>query len=389
MLLEHEFPQDERVEKEIQSLLDEGHELRIATYTFKNAPKKEDYKGYVIYRKSIGRLMYKFSAAILVFPFYFAFWRSFVRMIYAQWNFEAIHIHDLPLARLGSEMQRDKGICFVADQHEYYSNWIVKTAHYNTLPGKVISLLSNWKAYEIKHLNRADLVCTVEEPLRQVYIRDRKLDPDRIIVIPNTPLSSIYLGKESKPDPGHFTLYYHGGLDRLRGIDVALKALPLLKDEIPGLRLVLVGKVNKHNDLIKQAEVLGVQDLVQLKGWIDYRDLPREIDQADLCFFTPPANRDELNNTIATKIYQYMGRSKPMLVGSARYMKQFVEDLGIGLAIDESDPADFARAVMQIYRDKVLREEMQAKAREKRSSYFWEHTVRPMLDFYARASSEG
>lgn len=383
MLLENTFPQDERVEKEISSLIEMGHELRIATYSFKPTSFTEEYNEYIIYRKRISSLMYKFGAAILVLPFYFSFWRKYIKQIFADWEFDAIHIHDLPLAKIGHEWQKKHNILFIADQHEFYSNWIIKTAHYNTFTGRIIKKLSNWQAYERKYLGKADLVCTVEQPIKDLYLQKYRLPSDKIVVIPNTPLKSIYNKKPAARKDDAFILFYCGGLDILRGLENPIRALSSLKDNIPGIRIALVGKVNKHFDPLKLAEDLGLNEYVEFRGWADYRDLPDEIDQSDICFFTPPANRDEINNTIATKIYQYMAREKPVIVGQAKYMKEFIEKNEIGFAIDENDPDSFADAVLKIYSSEELRNKFAANAKNKMEEYYWETTVKPLTDFYA------
>jgi len=385
MLLESVFPQDERVEKEIASLLEAGHEVRIATYSFAECKFEEEYSGYTIYRKKIGPLMYKLGAAILVLPFYFRFWSFYVDRIYRQWKFDALHIHDLPLARLGCDYKLKHGVDFVADQHEFYSSWIVKTAHYNTFLGSIISRLSNWTSYERKYLGAADLVCTVEEPLRSLYLNMHGLDPERLIVIPNTPLKSIYKVHPGKPQDERYRLYYHGGLDILRGLDTAISALPIIRKSIPEILLVLVGKANKHFHPLQRAAELGVEDLLEIRPWVDYRELPHEIDRSNICFFTPPANREEIHNTIATKIYQYMARAKPVIVGSARYMKEFVEKYQIGIAIDERDPEEFASAVVRMYSNRGLYDKFSANARKHMDQFYWENTVQKLLSFYASA----
>lgn len=383
MLLESVFPQDERVEKEIASLLEAGHELRIATYSFDQTPFEEPYQGYTIYRSHLSGMMYKFGAAILVLPFYFRFWRKYLDRIYRQWKFEALHIHDLPLARLGYEYKTKHEVRFVADQHEFYSSWIVKTAHYNTFLGRIIRRLSNWTSYEEKYLATADLVCTVEEPLRALYLKHYDLDREKLIVIPNTPLKRIYNVPVRNNPEGSYKLYYHGGLDILRGLDTAITALPLIRKTIPEIRLVLVGKTNKHYNPQERADELGVGDLLEIRSWVDYRELPHEIDRSNICFFTPPANREEINNTIATKIYQYMARAKPVIVGSARYMKEFVEKFGIGVAINERNPEEFAKAVLDIYSDPELNTYFSQNARKHMDQFYWEHTVKRLVRFYA------
>jgi len=382
MLLESVFPQDERVEKEIVSLLEAGHEVRIATYSFAETEFEEPYSGYTIYRKKIGRLMYKLGAAILVFPFYFNYWRKYVTEIYGMWKFDAIHIHDLPLAKLGFGFKKKYGVYFVADQHEFYSSWIVQTAHYNSFLGRVINRMSNWTAYERKYLGAADLVCTVEEPLRSLYLEKYKLNAQQVIVIPNTPLRSMYQVESKHKTHQNYNLFYCGGMDILRGLDTVIASLPLLRDEIPEIRLVLVGRKNKHFDPQHYADSLGVGDLLEFRGWVDYRELPHEIDRSDICFFTPPADREEIHNTIATKIYQYMARGKPVIVGSARYMKAFVEQHEIGLAIDEKSPEAFADAILKMHRNHNLYNRFADHALRLIEKFYWEETIGDLLKFY-------
>jgi glycosyltransferase involved in cell wall biosynthesis len=331
--------------------------------------------------------MYKMGAVILILPFYFRFWRSYVQRIYRNWKFEALHIHDLPLARLGVEYKRKYGIRFVADQHELYSSWIVKTSHYNTLIGKVVQALSHWEKYERTCLREADLVCTVEEPLKSIYIQKHKIAREKLIVIPNTPLKSIYTVTPHQQSSDHFSLLYCGGMDVLRGLGLAIRAIPFLKDKIPQIKVILIGKMNKHFDPREFASSLGVEDHLELREWVDYRDLPHEIDRADICFFTPPADREEIHNTIATKIYQYMARGKPVVVGSARYMKWFVEEHEIGIAVDETKPEAFAEAVLKLYRDRILYKKYSTNALNTIGHYYWEVTIRKLIEFYAAAGS--
>ncbi|MBN1107940.1 MAG: hypothetical protein JXA55_04195, partial [Bacteroidales bacterium] len=55
MLLESEFPHDVRVENEIETLTDAGHEVHLACITRKGKPALENLDGTIIHRKSISR----------------------------------------------------------------------------------------------------------------------------------------------------------------------------------------------------------------------------------------------------------------------------------------------------------------------------------------------
>ncbi len=192
MVLAGEFPPDERVEKEIESLQKAGFTVAIAAYTMQNKPAIELYHDFIIYRKNISRLLYKSSAAALILPFYFNFWYGFLDSILKKEQFHFIHIHDLPLSKTGSQLARKYNLKLICDQHEYYSNWIVRTRHYNAGIGKIIRTFSNWTQYERKYLQKADLVITVADSLKEIYISRVKVSPEKVITLPNTPRMSDF-----------------------------------------------------------------------------------------------------------------------------------------------------------------------------------------------------
>ena len=274
MTLEVDFPPDDRVEKEALSLIEAGHEVDIACYTFSGKPRFEFYKGIRIFRKPINKFIYKSSAACLLIPVYFLFWKKFLNQLLKSDTYDAIHVHDLPLSKLAVQMAKKFKLKRVFDQHEYYSSWIVHTAHYRKGLGKIINYLSNWDKYEKKYLSKADIIITVEEPLRQDYIEKAGLDPAKIICVPNTPLEKVFNPKNvdreiTKKYKGQFIMFYAGGLDRLRGLEIPLKALPRLRTAIPNLKIILAGRLSKGFDLFGLAKELMVKDIIEYHPWID------------------------------------------------------------------------------------------------------------------------
>jgi len=115
-------------------------------------------------------------------------------------------------------------------------------------------------------------------------------------------------------------------------------------------------------------------------GWIDEEELPSYIAASDVCFFTPPANRDEINKTIATKIYQYAIMNKPIIVSNAQMMREFIEKNELGISIKSESYNEFYKAVIKIYNNEVAFKIM------KKDSWIWENTVKPMINRYEKLS---
>lgn len=388
MLLEVNFPPDSRVEKEMISLSEDGHEVFLACVTHdKTRPIVEKKENYTIYRKYIGKKAFdRWRVTPLVFPYYLYWWRSFAKEIYLKTKFDAIHIHDLPLSKVGYYFKKQYKTMLVCDQHEFYSDWIKDTAHMNNLPGKIILTLGNWQSYERKYLSLADLVVTVAEPLRQNYIRKYNLPQSKIITIPNTPTKRIFnksnISKTiSKKYENDYVIFYAGVLDVLRGINTAIEALPVLRKQIPNVKILLGGRLAKGYDPLKVATNLGVSDLVSFIGWIDEKDLPSYISASNICFFTPPAERDEINKTIATKIYQYAIMGKSIITSDAKMMKEFVETNQLGTSIGSGNSKAFANAVIHIYNNQIINFKS-----KKPDEWYWEETVKPLISNYKETS---
>lgn len=391
MILENEFPPDERVEKEIADLQKSGFEVAIATYTFKNKPKEEKHNGYTIYRKKIPLWVYKSSAASLILPFYFRFWQKFICSILKKEDFRILHVHDLPLSRIALKLARRFGLKVVCDQHEYYSNWIVRTRHYNTYVGKIIKSLSQWDKYEKLNLQKADMVVTVSEALRGIYIREAKVDPGKIVNLPNSTELSVFNyqnidNRILEKYKDRFILFYAGGLDHLRGIEFICKAVSVLAKKIPEVLFVVAGKENRAFSMEETIKRFEIKDHVDFVGWIHRGELPSYLAASHVCLFVPKADNIEINNTIVTKIYQYTAMGKPIVVSEARMMKEFVEKNKIGFSVDFGNADQFCDIIRKIWAIPELSIEIKRNASSIRHLISWEETNRGFLKYYIEMS---
>ena len=132
MVLDREFPPDIRVENEIEALSGTGHEIHLACYTRQNRPQFEKKDKLIIHRKKISTFLYKSSVAALIFPFYFLFWKKFLKKILTKEKFDAIHIHDLPLVAVGIKMKKQFLVSITADLHENWPAYLRIARHTKT-----------------------------------------------------------------------------------------------------------------------------------------------------------------------------------------------------------------------------------------------------------------
>jgi len=392
MVLDRDFPPDDRPEKEALSLINNGFEVYLLCYTSTNKPRHENYKGIQITRFTINdKLHKKLSAAYLVLPFYKWIYTKHVNKFVQDNNLDALHIHDLPMSDVVWKMAKKCNLLFVCDQHEYWSNWIGKTYHYNTAIGKIVKFFSNWKKYENRYLKRAHLVITVSERLRQIYIDDVGISPEKIITIPNTPSQKVFNRNNIdqtivKKYEDSFMIFYAGVIDVLRGIDLIVNAVAELKDKIPNIRLVLAGRFAKGCNVMELAESLGISGFIDYVGWLQVEELPSYMSASKICAFTPPADTSaEINNTIVTKIYQYVAMERPIVVSSAKMMKEYIIENGLGISLDVHSSEHFVEKILHLYNNySEIKKNVEINSQKliNKGDIFWDHTVQKMSNWY-------
>ncbi len=399
MILDIDFPPDDRPEKEALSLIDAGFEVYILCVTKDEKPLREHYKGIDVTRiRFNAQLRKKLSSAYLVLPVYRWIWRKHAERFVRENDIDILHVHDLPLTDIAHTLARKYNLKVVCDQHEYWSNWIGTTAHYNTRIGKIVRALSNWKRYEREQLAKADLVITVTDRLREQYIQNVGIAPEKIITVPNSPLKRIF-NPDNVDDSvvrqykDSFVLFYAGVMSILRGIDVVIEALPELEKSIPNIRFVMAGRFSRNCNPLEMARQKGVAHLVEYAGWVPVDKLPSYLQAAHICVHLPNARaKEEANNTIATKMYQYAAMGKPIVTSEARMMRDFVVENGLGESIRNGDAGDFVDKVVAIYDDYTAYSRQvwdNSRRLLQHQAIFWEDTVSEMVEYYEKCRMQG
>lgn len=380
MLLENDFPGDVRVDKEVQSLYEAGHKVVVASSTSKDLTYVEKTINCTIYRKKISPFILKSSVGALKFPFYFNFWRSFVKMILRKERIDAIHIHDLPLAKIGLEVKRSKGVKFIIDLHENYPALLEVSQHTNTLIGKLLSSKNQWRRYEEDMTKSADAVITVVQEMKN-RISNIGVDINKIFVVENTPVNSEER-IEKVIDENFFTITYIGGITEARGLQYIIKGLPILKQNNKNVRLRVAGDGKYLAFLKKLTEDLRVNDIVHFFGKVERSEAIKILSKTDIAVI-PHVRSEQSDNSSPNKLFEYMSAGIPLIASDCKSIVRIVNEIEIGITYTYNSPEDFAQKVSYLIdnRDKLLIYSKNGIEAIK-SKYNWKSSAKNLLGLY-------
>lgn len=343
MILDHEFPPDIRVENEIEALTSKGHHIHIACYTFSDANAEERTNSVSIHRKKISKFIYKSSVGVLKFPFYFNFWRTYLNQLFIKNKFDAIHVHDLPLASIGYEFASKYNIPFTLDLHENWPALLNISTHTKSFLGKLLSSDSQWKKYEIEYCKKADHVIVVVNEAKTRLIK-LGINPDKIKVVSNTLNFSHFELPTTQPDDNFFSMLYAGGITKHRGLQYVIKGMKHIRETDKAIRLWVLGSGSYTEHLKELAKSEGVEEQVLFPGWKSYKEMQEYFGKADVCLI-PHVKSDHTDSTIPHKLFQYMYAGKPIIVSDCAPIERIVNETKSGLIYRYDNPKEFAEKV--------------------------------------------
>ncbi|MBC8466046.1 glycosyltransferase family 4 protein [bacterium] len=393
MILDRVFPPDIRVEKEARTLLKAGHELYLLCMrgSASDLPDDDIYEGIKLHRRDFypkSPIIRKFNALISRLTFKNYKLISQIEKFVDENSIEVLHVHDLPMVRTALVAGERKGVPVVADLHENYPAAMQIYLTGASFKAKFLNGVKRWKKYENDCLKRVYHIIVVVDEARERVFNDYNVPESKVTVVSNT--EDVDFFENLKLDQNlidsykdYFVITYVGGFGPHRGLDVPIKAMPILKEKIPNVRLLLVGEGGNRAELEQLAANLGVSQDVEFTGWQPFNLVPSYISLSDICL-VPHHSNPHTDSTIPHKIFQYMLMRKPVVVSTCKPLARIVNETQAGLVFESGNSDDFARVCLELL-DADKRKHFGENGRQAvLTKYNWEKTGTALVKVYQK-----
>jgi glycosyltransferase involved in cell wall biosynthesis len=292
---------------------------------------------------------------------FFHIWRE-LRRIDAS-RYQAIQVRDLPLpAALALWMARRKGLSLFYWMSYPMPEGQIALARERGLSQGLMKFLFPWVRGRLGRfllyrvvLPRADHVFVQSARMKQDLIA-RGIAAEKMTPVPmGVDLDAMQAEAIPPADDtrlvGRRVLVYLGTLDRPRRIEVLFDMLARVRQESPGVILVLVGDTEdkSHRAWLKaQAEKAGVTKDVLWTGWLPMREGWRYVRAAELGL-SPFPRGYLLDSASPTKVPEYLVLGVPVVCNDNPDQQALIQASGAGRCVPYK-AEDFARAVVELLR---------------------------------------
>jgi colanic acid biosynthesis glycosyl transferase WcaI len=170
-----------------------------------------------------------------------------------------------------------------------------------------------------------------------------------------------------------FVVLFAGNVGLSQGLEGVLDAADLLAQQQDVLFLI-VGNGAAKADLVARARSMGLEN-TRFLPFQPHEVVPEMYASADVCLV--PLRRGLTEQSVPCKVYTIMGAGKPLVasVDEASDTWQLVRTADCGLCIEPESPQQMAEAILDVYRDGGLRQEMGRRGRQYVESHFTPYTA--------------
>jgi len=185
----------------------------------------------------------------------------------------------------------------------------------------------------------------------------RSVSPEKCSVVMNYPDPSIFnIRKQDSGISDKFVMIYPGTLSIHQGLETAIKAVDLVKNEIPDLEFHIYGKGTDEEYFINLVHKMKIENRVIFKSMVPIEMLPQLMANADLGV-EPKLKRSFGNEAFSTKILEFMTVGIPVIASDTMVHTHYFDESMV-MFFRSEDENDLARCIVLLRKEEKLRKNL-------------------------------
>ena len=187
----------------------------------------------------------------------------------------------------------------------------------------------------------------------------------------------VFFSFERNPDSTPVKILTVGRLIPRKGFQFLIQALPdICKQTNIDFRIQIVGDGPYRSELVELAENLHVTDKIEFLGSIDYDNLPKKYQEADI--FTLCS----LAEGMPLVVLEAMGTGLPIIASQVQGITDLVKTSINGELFDPGDVKQLVKHLVKLIEDGEKRVKMGKKSTELAQGYDWKNIAQSYSELY-------
>lgn len=214
----------------------------------------------------------------------------------------------------------------------------------------------------------SDHVITVTD-IWKTTLANRSVPESKCSVLLNVPDTKIFnrANKGERPKSEKFTLLYPGNVDF--GVDILVKAMRIIKGEIPSAKLEIYGHGRSLPKLMNLAEDIGVNKFINFRNNVPRGDLVKIMQSVDVGI-DPMKDGVFFGEVLSGKSLEFLEMGIPVVISRTKASEYYFDDSMVTF-FEPGNHEDLARAVIELYKNPRKRLDLVNNANKFNSIHNW------------------
>jgi glycosyltransferase involved in cell wall biosynthesis len=178
---------------------------------------------------------------------------------------------------------------------------------------------------------------------------------------------------------------YLGSIKQERGSRFMIEAFNQVFDQVPGAKLLLVGRftpISHEVEIRKELDHRGLEGAVSITGAVQFEDIGEYLKQAAVGWIPWP-NYTKHRKNIPTKVFEYMAYRVPVVSSDLPSVQPFVTHGLNGYLVTPDDPTAHANAIINLLKQPLTIIKMGNRGLDiVNNNYSWDEMEKRLLTFY-------
>lgn len=361
------YEMDNRVRRYAETLARQGNQVDAIAIGQDGQPSREVINGVHVYRIQ-KRIINETNQLSYLFRLLLFFLKSswYLTVKHLQAPYDLIHVHSVPdFEVLAAWFPKLMGAKVILDIHDLVPE--LYGSKFNAAPGSFTrKLLIGIERFSASF---SDHVIIANHIWRDTLL-SRSVGPAKCTAILNFPDPLIFHRRGKTRQDNKFILLYPGTLNCHQGVDIAIRAFALIKDEAPEAEFHIYGRGPERPALARLISELGLEDRVFLKESVPLPQIAEIMGNSNLGI-VPKRRKSFGNEAFSTKILEFMMLGVPVIVADTKIDRYYFNDSIVRFFRSE-DEKDLALNILALLRDSESRERQIRSAEQFVSQNSWD-----------------
>lgn len=370
---------DFRVRRYADALVSAGYNVDVFSLRRKGERRRDNLNGVNIYRLQERDFNEKGLKSFLIRMIFF-FGRVFflVLAIQFRYRYRVVHIHNPPdFLVFTALVPKILGARIIFDMHENLPE--LYCAKFNKNSDTILSRVLLF--FERIATRFADFTVVAHDLLRERVIKRDGILEKNCVGLLNYPPTIFFNPSLQKKDKESFRIIYPGTISYQHGVDIAIKAMGILKEECRDAKLdIYIRSSNPvyYQEITKLIANLNLNGRISFHNSVPMEEMARILASASIGVVTKRGGIFG-SEAFSTKILEFMAVGVPVIVSKTK-IDEYYFDSSMVMFFEPENHIDLARCILELFRDPEKRDTLVRKGREFIEKNNWEIKSQMYLD---------